>query len=135
MNRDGVKQLLLDAAANGTLLTTKHDPSSVGTAYPGYRSVTVGSSSGVVEFLQGDQYVMHQYEDARRRNMYVEIVPHDAAIVPGSGIPAQSAQPTHACNRFVAVSGAIQGWHIFAEEDSVIQGKLRDGDLIDRGEL
>jgi hypothetical protein len=40
-----------DAVASGTFLTNKHDPSSVGTIYPGYRTVTVKSLPEIHGFL------------------------------------------------------------------------------------
>ena len=120
-----------DAIANGTFLTSKHDPSSVGTPYPGYRTVTVKSQPEIQGFLASGDYTLRHYLNTNYPQSpdFIEIVPTDPSMVAGSGIQSNSPVPTTACDRFVAVSGVQQGWHLYAEQSVNIQSKQSNGTL------
>jgi hypothetical protein len=120
-----------DAIASGTFVTSKHHPSSVGTPYPGYRTVTVNSQPEIQGFLSCGNYTLRQYRNNNypQSPEYIEIVPMDTSMVAGSGIAPNSPIPTTACDRFVAVSGVQQGWHLYAEQSANIQSKLSSGSL------
>lgn len=120
-----------DAIDNGTFLTSKHDPSSVGTLYPGYRTVTVNDSAELKKFLESGDFKVRKYHNNNPKHTddYFQITPHDAGMVAGSGVQPHSPACSHPCDSFVAVSGANQGWHLFAEESVNIQQKETNGDI------
>jgi hypothetical protein len=120
-----------DAIASGTFVTSNHDPSSVGTPYPSYRTVTVNSQPEIQGFLSSGNYTLKQYRNNRypQSPEYIEIIPIDTTLVAGSGIAPNSLIPTTACDRFVAVSGVHQGWHLYAEQSANIQSNLSSGTL------
>ena len=120
-----------NAIADGTFLTYKHDVASVGSGCPTYRTVSLLSQPELGQYLGSGNYDLRLYENRRQpaSPLYFEIVPKDAGFVAGSGIQPNSGVPTIACNRFIAVSGVKQGWHLFAEQDSEIQKKQTNGDL------
>jgi hypothetical protein len=76
-------------------------------------------------YIAAGDYGIRVFTNNNRRHSphYCELVPHDVSIVPGSGVPRMSTTPTTACNRFVAVSGDEQGWHLFGENSATIQAK------------
>lgn len=119
------------AIGSGTFLTDKHDPASLGTPHPTFRTVTVMSSPEIKDFIESGKYKVRLFHNNKKPNspLYVEIIPEDPMMVPGSGVLPSSPVPTFACDRFVAVSGVQQGWHLFAEQSSTIQKKQSDGDL------
>jgi hypothetical protein len=131
MTREDFVTELLAAAQCGTLLTTKHNPATLPAPRDKWRSVTCMSPSDLEDFLRSGEYTIRSYHnhDARHPPHYFEIVPSKTSIVAGSGVPAHSTTPTTACDRFVAVSGAEQGWHLFAESSARIQAKQSRGDL------
>lgn len=120
-----------DAIANGSFLTFKHDVASVGSGCPTYRTVSLLSQPELGQFLGSGNYDVRLYENHKQPGspLYVEIVPKDTGFVAGSGIQPNSAVPTIACDRFIAVSGVKQGWHLFAEQESEIKKKQAKGDL------
>ena len=120
-----------DAIANDTFLTSKHDPSSVGTPYSGFRSVTVKSQPELQGFLASGDYTLRQYHNNNfpKSPDYIEIVPTNCMMVAGSGIQPNSPVPTTTCDRFIAVSGVQQGWHLYAEQSANIKKKETDGKL------
>lgn len=131
MDRNEMLGYWNDAIASGTFLTSKHDPSSVGTPYPGYRTITVNSQPEIQGFLSSGNYTLRQYRNNNypQSPYYIEIVPNDTSMVAGSGIQPYSPVPTTACDRFVAVSGVQQGWHLYAEQSANIQSKQSSGTL------
>ena len=137
MNRDDLIDHWKDAINNGTFLTNKHDPASLGTSHPGYRTVTVMSAPEIKTFIETGDYTIRQFRnnDPKHTDEYYEIVPLDTSMVAGSGVQPLSPVPTTACDRFVAVSGEQQGWHLFAEESSQIAAKESSGDLTFQIEL
>lgn len=131
MNRDDYIREWTDAARAGTLLTTKHDPSGLPVPQPGFRTITCMPAAELERYIEAGDYSIRVYTNANPRHspFYCELVPREAAVVPGSGVPPMSLTPTFACDRFVAVSGAKQGWHLFAEKEAEIKAKEKDGRL------
>lgn len=131
MDRNELLTYWNDAIDNGTFLTSKHDPSSVGTLHPGYRTVTVQSLPEIQSFLKSGDFSLRQYQNADYPQSpdYIEIVPTDSSMVAGSGIQPNSPVPTTACDCFVVVSGFQQGWHLYAEKSVNIQSKQSNGTL------
>jgi len=131
MNRQHMLDHWKDAIAKGTFLTSKHDPASVGTVHPKFRTVTVMSAPEIKTFIDSGDYSLRLFRNAKQPQSpdYIEIIPKDSSMVAGSGVQAHSPVPTTACDRFVAVSGVQQGWHLFAEQSATIQQKQHNGDL------
>lgn len=126
-----------NAISGGTFLTWKHDPASIGSGCPTFRSITLQSQIDLGQFLGLGNYDIHLYENTKKpmEPFYISIEPHDKSMVPGSGIKPFSSIPTSSCDRFVVVSGAKQGWHIYAENDTQIKVKESAGDLLYVGRL
>lgn len=120
-----------DAIDNGTFLTSKHDPNSVGTPHPRYRTVTVKDSAELKTFLEGGDFKVRQFQNNNPNHTdgYYQVIPNDSSMVAGSGVQPHSPTCSHPCDSFVAVSGVNQGWHLFAEESANIQQKETNGDL------
>lgn len=137
MTRQDFVDCCIDALNQGTLLTPKHDPASVGTPFPGYRTVSTMDTHALLGFFQGGDYGVFGYTNSNPQHTlyYIEIIPNDPAVVPGSGVPPMSGTPTTSCDRFVAVSGVKQGWHLFAEDSQNIQTKESQGGLLAKYEL
>lgn len=137
INRDDLINHWKDAISNETFLADKHDPASLETAYSTYRTVIVKSASEIGTFIETEDYTIRQFRNNNSRHTpeYYEIVPMDTGIVTGSGVHPHSLIPTTACDRFVVVSGAREGWHLFAEESSQIAAKASSGGLTFQGEL
>src|SRR5262249_13825485 len=131
LSRDDMLDHWRDAIAKGTFLTGKHDPSSVGTPHPKFRTVTVMSAPEIQSFIESGDFTLRLFQNKNQPQSpdYIEIVPNDPSMVAGSGIQPLSPVPTTACDRFVAVSGVQQGWHLFAEQSANIQKKQTTGDL------
>jgi hypothetical protein len=131
MNRKEILGYWDDAISSGTFLTDKHDPSSIGSKYPCFRTVTINSQSEIGMFLASGNYTLRQYHnnDYPTSPYFIEIVPSDTSMVAGSGVQPNSSVPTTACDRFVAVSGVNQGWHLYAEQSAIIQNKQSNGTL------
>jgi hypothetical protein len=130
-NRDDLLRVWDQAIDNGTFLTSKHDPKSVGTTLSKYRTVTVMETPGLKTFFQEGSFTIRQYENKNPKHTdgYYQIVPNDTSVAAGSGIEPHSPICSHPCDNFVAVSGADQGWHLYAEESVNIQAKETNGDL------
>ena len=78
------------AATSGTLLTAKHDPNGLGTAWASYRTVLTPQLSASLEaFVKGGQYSVNHYRDQRYPSGpgLFEVVPSPTAgfSVVGSG--------------------------------------------------
>lgn len=130
-NKPSVLSDWQNAIGSGTFLTFKHDVSSVGSGCPTYRTVSLLSQPELGQYLGSGNYDVRLYENNRQpaSPLYFEIVPKDIGFVAGSGIQPNSSVPTIACDRFIAVSGVKQGWHLFAEQESEIKKKQSNGDL------
>ena len=131
MDKNEILTYWNDAIANGTFLTSKHDPSSVGATYPGYRTVTVKSLPEIQGFFASGDYTLRNYLNNGYPHSpdYIEIVPKDNSMVAGSGILPNCSYPTTACDCLIAVSGVAQGWHLYAERSENIKKKETDGSL------
>ena len=137
MTRQEFVDYCVDALNQGTLLSPKHDPASVGTPFPGYRTVSTMDAPALLGFFQSGDYQAFGYTNTNPRHTpyYVEIIPTNPSVVPGSGVPPMSGTPATRCDRFVAVSGVQQGWHLFAEDSQNIQAKESQGALLSKYEL
>ena len=131
MTRDDYKNAWLAAADSGTLLTSKHDPANLSVPYHKRRSVTCMSALDLASFIKSGEYSIRIYENNNTNHPphYREIIPTASSIVAGSGIPPHSTTPTVTNDRFVLVSGTIQGWHIHTESSANIRAKEAAGDL------
>jgi hypothetical protein len=133
MDLTEVRAMWQDASDRGKLVWPKHDPSGIGTPEAGFKSVTVQASPQVNSFLQSSgTYKATRYHNADypKSPEYILIEPNDPKYVVGSGIPSNSTSPTHPLNCLVAVSGAQNGWHVYAEDLAVVQKKVADKKLI-----
>lgn len=135
MDKLDLQTYLRNAASGGTLLTPKHDPNSLGTLYSGYRSVLTSALANQLDaFLQSGDYTATLYSNPSYPSNpdYVVLVPRSGSSysVPGSGVPAQSPNPTHPLDCLVAVSGQQQGWHIYCDNLSGIASREATGKLI-----
>ena len=94
---DKIELLFLwnDAMSNGTFLTNKHDPSSVGTTCPGYRTVTVMSQPGIQAFLASGDYTLRHYRNNNYPHSpdYIEIIPTDCSLVAEYGTTSKLSRP------------------------------------------
>jgi hypothetical protein len=140
MDKNTIVQFLLQAAQDGTLMIPKHDPGDLGTIYTSYRSVLSCELAGhLKEFIESQKYEVTEYENRNYPDspLYFRIDPYaDCGFsVPASGVAANSPSATNALDTLVAVSGKIQGWHLFGEASNEILQKIWSGDLVLRGKL
>jgi hypothetical protein len=131
MNRDDFIQAWTNAALAGTLLTSKHNPSGLPAPQSRFRTVTCMPPNELAPYIAAGNYAIRLYTNHNPYHspQFCELVPRDASIVPGSGVPPMSTTPTTACDRFVAVCGARQGWHLYAEAAASIRAKEQRGEL------
>ncbi len=131
MDRDDLIRELVTAAQVGTLLTSKHDPIELPIPLRYYRTITCMSPAEILQYIAKGDYGIREYTNTNpaHSQQYFVLKPRDASVVPGSGVPPMSSTPTTACDRFVAVCGVNQGWHLFAEKGSVIKDKEQTGKL------
>jgi len=103
------------------LLTPKHDPQNLGIQYHKFRTIVIEDlANNFEDFLMSDEYNIFHYIDNQNRDYYeIESLDPDYYI-PASGVPSYSPHPTTPCDRLVAVSGYVQGWHIFGENSQII---------------
>ena len=140
MTFNDFKSHLETAAINGTLLTTKHDPASLGTSYSKFRTVLAHDLANALEtFISSGDFTVREFENTQFPNspLYFEITPNltSGFSVPASGVTASSLFATSVVDKLIAVSGRTNGWHIFGENSSTIQAKENNGDLIFRNFL
>jgi hypothetical protein len=137
MDYDNFINELLDSLWKGTLITTKHDQSSLGTPHSGYRTVVCMSTSEFETFLRGDQFQVEAYTNNNPHHTpgYFTITPNDPSVVIASGVPPLSTTPTTSCDLFVAVSSIKQGWHLFGETRSNINTEMANRKLTYSGVL
>ncbi len=136
MLKSELSAVLLSAAASGSLLTPKHDPASGSTTWPSFRTVlTPQSSSSLCDLLVSGSFSAVEYKDQSSRSMFV-IEANDPSLSPTAiGLPSGSVIPTKQCDRFVAVSGSVQGWHIFADVQADLDDQCNSGSLVRIGQL
>ena len=132
LNRDDFIRELRTAAQNDTLLTPKHDPAGLPVPHNCFRTITCMSPAELEQYLAKGEFNIREYTNTNpaHSRQYFVLKPRDASVVPGSGVPPMSSTPTNACDRFVAVCSANQGWHLFAEKESEIKKKVQNGKLL-----
>jgi len=140
MDRTKFVQWLLQAAEDGTLMIPKHDPNLMDITYTSYRSVLSYELAGhLKEFIESQKYNVTEYENKNHPDspLYLRIDPHpDSGFsIPASGVTANSPSATTTLDTLVAVSGKVQGWHLFGESSNEILHKIWSGDLVLRGTL
>ena len=123
MTFEDFKNDLIKAANNGSLMTPKHDPDSLGTIFTSYKTVLSHElSTDLLTFINSKNYTVIEYSNLRqpRSPLYFEIIPHQnqGFDIPASGVTAYSHFASTALDRLIAVSGQTQGWHLFGENSS-----------------
>jgi len=125
---------LKDAADNGTLMTPKHNPGNLGIQFTNFRSVlSFDLAANLTDFITTGNFDVVEYEDRLPNHSpsFYEIIPLGTTFtVPASGVAGFSLSATSTLDRVVAVSGAIQGWHMFGEDSQEIARKVARGELI-----
>jgi len=121
--KEDVIKALLDAQKSGKLIKPKHDVNSLGTPYPGYRSVV--DEAFIQDQLEAGNYAVYKYENTNptQSDYLYQIKPIDPMVVPASGVPPESGYPTHPLDSWVAVSGMSQGWHLYGDDESNLKSK------------
>lgn len=140
MEFDELKRFLESAAENGTLMTPKHDPFNLSTTYASYRTVLTHELAPNLEsFIKSGQFSVNEYENTLSPNtpLYFEIIPsaESGFSIPASGVTANSMFGSSVVDRLIVVSGKTTGWHIFGEDNHVLNTKIRNGDLINKRRL
>jgi hypothetical protein len=137
MDRHQLTAILAQKADNGMLITPKHDQTSASTPYQGYRTIVCMTNQEMSKFIRSGNYTIRRYSKTNQNHPphFYEIEPYDPMIVPGSGIQSMSTSPTTSCDRFVVVSGGLQGWHLYTETSSNIQQQINKGVLTYIAEL
>ena len=130
-DKSDLQQQLIQSLDDGTLISAKHDKSSLRTPESGYKTVVVPDSAELKVFLNEGKYSAKLYRNnnPRHPDPYVVITPDDTSYVSASGVPSMSPSPSHPCDVFVAVSGSTQGLHLYGEESSKIAGYESKNDL------
>jgi len=126
-------KLFEQAAKDGTLLTTKHDPSALSATQPKPRTVVASDlAPKLPEFFASLDFEITHYENTSKPKTpdYWAIRPTTTTFsIPASGVPAHSPTPASQCDHLIVVSGAKQGLHIFGESSAEIQRRLKIGEL------
>jgi hypothetical protein len=110
-----------------TTITPKHDPRQLPSAYPGFRSTLPSDfpdQSHTYFYsiaLSGTALQSPYYDDF----CYVAKVP--SQLNAGSAVPAGSAMPTHPMDSYVVAKAFAKEAHVYADDDSRIQGMLSSG--------
>ena len=129
-----LKQHLIDAATDGTLLTLKHDPNDLNTTRSRYRTVlSYDCAQNLEDFLKSEDYEFTQYNNTEfpKIHYYIKIIPssNSGYSIPASGVPGHFPFATSGVDCLVAISGSRQGWHIYGESSHIIEDKLASGKL------
>jgi hypothetical protein len=133
-----LKQLILQAHANGTLITEKHHPDKVSTIYTPYRTVVSKSVADNLEsFINSEDYSVHEYHntDYPLSPLYFTITPNSASTysVAASGVTGNV--PINAMDTLVIVSGGTAGIHMFGTSSSDIVTQETNGRLINGNKI
>lgn len=121
---------LLCAAASGSLVTPKHDPAKGSVVFSKDRSVINGPvSSSLCTMLQTGSFSAEEYLDPRYPNPHYVLEPSASFSSLGSFIPSGSTGSTGSYDRLIAVNGAKQGWHLYAENQAVIDQRVASGSI------
>lgn len=138
MKKQNIIEQWVQSIHDGTFLTVKHDPNDITTLRNRRSIVTTEVSASLKTFIESGNYTINQYINTNPRHnpQYYELIPDSGSFNPTGGIVATNTQYTSSqCDRLVVVSGSGQGWHMFAEEASVIHQKTVDGALIFSGSV
>jgi hypothetical protein len=127
-----LKKLLKDAAMDGTLITDKHDPANLNIVYPSFRTVIAHDLAlNLVLFIDSEKYTVNEYLNNDNLNspyLYtISPIAESNFSVAASGVPAYSQFATSVMDTIVAVSGEIQGLHIYGETNDNICQKVNNG--------
>lgn len=130
-DKNELQQQLIQSLDDGTLISAKHDKSSLGTPESAYKTVVIPDEADLKTFLDEGKYSAKLYKNnnPNHSDPYVVIAPDDTSYVSASGVPPMSPNPTHPCDVFVAVSGVRQGLHLYGEESSKIATNESNGNL------
>ncbi len=138
MTKDDLIQNLKSAFNEGSLLTTKHDPYCLNSPWNNYRTVVSHEvADRLYEFIDvGMDKVFHYYNADRNHSPdYFEILPDSSFNFASSGVTAYSTEPHKGFNRIIAISSKKKGWHLFGEDENIIQQKIISGQLLNKKEL
>jgi hypothetical protein len=132
MDFNTLKQLMLDADRNGTLIIDKHNPDKVSTIFTSFRTVVSQQvADNLVQFIIGEDYSIREYQniDYPLSPLYYTITPNPGSsfVVPSSGVTGNV--PTAAFDTLVIVSGGTAGIHMYGNSSSDIQSKITNGKL------
>lgn len=133
-----LKQLILDADTNGTLITQKHNPDELTTIYTPFRSVVSKYlADNLVSFINSEDYKVDEYQntDFPLSPLYFTIKPNSGSTfsIPASGVTGTVATST--MDILVVVSGGTIGIHIYGNTTSDITNKISSGKLINKRTL
>lgn len=136
-NIQDLRTLLTAAHQNGTLLTPKHNPNSLQITYSTFRSVIAHDLADNLEnFLISDEYTATLYDHTLYPNspFYCVLDPSPSSKfnVPVSGVTSNAISASTILDRLVIVSGNTSGLHIYGENESVIEQKRNDSELINQ---
>ena len=130
-----LKNSVLQANQNGTLITSKHDPQNLSNTYNSFRTVVSHEVADKIDdLIRSGEFLATLYDNNRFPNSpfycVIEPLPGSLFTVPASGITANSAIPTSVLDRLVLVSGGTVGLHIFGEQNSSIEAEKQAGNLV-----
>jgi hypothetical protein len=133
-----LKQLLIDADNNGTLLTQKHDPSLMATICKPFRSVLSHDlASNLSNFITSDDYTVYEYENINYplSPLYFTLTPNQGSgfDIPASGVTVTVATST--LDTLVVVSGGTLGIHMYGESSSNINTMIAGNQLIPKSQI
>ncbi len=127
--------LLVEAAEQGKLMTSKHDPDEIG-QFPDDPDRTVLSydlADNLGRFVRSEKYSVDYYENTRYPNspdLWV-IEPTDSEFdIPSSGITGDSVSTAIGLDRLVVVSGTTQGIHMYGGASAVVRAQEQRGTWI-----
>jgi hypothetical protein len=138
MNYIQLKQLLLEAAENGTLMTPKHDPDKLGEIFCNYRSVLSDSlAENLLSFINSEDYSAAAYHNnnSPQSPLYLTITPNPQGnfSVPASGVTGHT--PTESLDTLIVVSGKTQGLHMFGSSYDEILASEMSGMLVNKVQI
>ncbi len=134
MTKEELKQYLLKALSDNSLLTDKHDPNKI--EFPWGRNRTVIShqvAEDLHRFINTGIDKVFEYQN--KVGKYYEIVLNSNYDFASSGVAALAKSPYQGFNRVIAVNGIKQSWHIYGEDNKVIENNFALGRLHNKIEL
>jgi len=120
------------AIADDTFVSFKHHPTGLATLQKTRSVLDPDLVDNLSGFLNSGCYSIAHFTNKAYPTTpdYFVVVPKDTDFsVPGSGIMPASPSVLWPCDRLVIVSGASQGWHIYAELSSNIKLAQSNGQL------